>query len=398
MDANADHNSEPLKRMMAGPPIFVGGTFIKPSRVGGAEYMTYGIVEGLLRLGVSVELALNARESADARFFKRSSSYLSSGQLKIANCGPRMNRFVSETIDVPKAAHRSGARALLMPNYFTPPFRFGIPTLTSILDQQYLHYPKFFSPQKRLWLRAAHAFSLRSAQRVSVISTFVRDDVLNCHGARFAEKVITIPVGIDWSRFEQPPMNEESPNAGLPYILTVSSQYSHKNLETLLRAFSAIHREIPHDLVLVGQNRSALVGTRDGGHRDLVSIAHALGVQDRVKFTGHLDDSGVGAFYRHASAFCFPSLFEGFGMPVVEALGFGLAVVSTRRGSIPEVSCGLATLVEDPTNPEELAHSLLACLNKPNEYRPSPESVRALRERYSIQRVAAQYLAAISVG
>ena len=105
----------------------------------------------------------------------------------------------------------------------------------------------------------------------------------------------------------------------------------------------------------------------------LRGLIDELGLSDRVILTGYLDDAALGRWYRHAALFAFPSLFEGFGMPPVEALGFGLPVLTTDRTALPEVTLGLARLVSEPENPAAWASHLAEMLRtgaRPSTRRP----------------------------
>lgn len=376
-------------------PIAVSGVFLRPGRVGGAEFMLYGLVEGLLQLGESVTLFYPEGETLDPFFAGRTREACSTGALACRTLRVRGNRFVAETTQLMRRSRELQARELILPNYYTPPFRGHLKTLTAILDLQYLHYPQFFSPQKRLWLRAAHEFTLRRADRVSVISDFVRGDLLERYGTRYESRVRTIPIGISWDRFATPRKPEALSGRAAPFILSVASHYSHKNLATLIRAYARLASVLPHDLVLVGQRRANLIGVRDGSIVDLETLSASLGVANRVVMTGHASDEVVGWCYRNADLFVFPSLFEGFGMPAVEALGFGLPVVTTRCGSLPEVTRGLATLVERPEDVEELASTITSTLKRGALSRPSANDVESLRSYYDPARVARLYLEAL---
>ncbi|MHB1329542.1 MAG: glycosyltransferase, partial [Gemmatimonadales bacterium] len=200
------------------------------------------------------------------------------------------------------------------------------------------------------------------------------------------------PVGISWDRFDSPVTPSLLLGRDRPFILSVASHYSHKNLETLLRAFGKASRSIPHDLVLVGQRRAHLVGTRNDGVVDIETLTNELGLSERVIITGHTTDAEVGWCYVHASLFVFPSLFEGFGMPAVEALGFGLPTISTRCGSLPEVTRGLAHLISDPTDVDELADAIQECLRNPAALQPQAASIAKFRAHFAPKRIAQLYL------
>ncbi len=173
----------------------------------------------------------------------------------------------------------------------------------------------------------------------------------------------------------------------------MAAQYPHKNLHTLLRGFAELARR-EHDLrlVLCGQEPSGLSGVGVSGVA-LRPLADSLGIGDRVLFTGHLDDAALGRWYRHAALFAFPSLFEGFGMPPVEALGFGLPVLAAARTALPEVTLGLAGLVEEAESPGAWAAHMAEALR--SDARPMTADVARVRRTYAPEACAARYLDAI---
>ena len=114
-----------------------------------------------------------------------------------------------------------------------------------------------------------------------------------------------------------------------PYLLCVANSYPHKNIPVLIEAFSQLENEIPHDLVLVGQPRLGEPGVQQA----LKQIKDP----SRVQRLFHVSREALIALYQDADLFIFPSLYEGFGLPVLEAMMSGVPVLTTRMGSIPEV-------------------------------------------------------------
>jgi glycosyltransferase involved in cell wall biosynthesis len=286
--------------------------------------------------------------------------------------------------------------AVLFTNYFTAPFprtkrrpRF----VTVIHDLQYLHLPANFSRRKRAWLRAAHESTLRLADRTVTISDHVRGDVLHRYGHRWAGRTVAIHNPISWTRFDTDDGMPEGLGGG-PVVLAVAAQYPHKNLGTLVAAFTEMRRRGRHldaKLVLAGQLGAGLSGVAWTDSLD--GPIERGGLRDVVLETGYVDDRRLGALYRRASVFAFPSLFEGFAMPPIEAMGFGLPVLTSRRASIPEVTLGLATYVEDPLNPVEVADRLIEMLDDPAKWRPTPATVDRIRQAYDPVRIAERYRA-----
>jgi glycosyltransferase involved in cell wall biosynthesis len=377
---------------MASERLLINGIFLRAGRVGGAEFMLHGLVEGIARLGLPVTLLLPAENAfVSVDFLSHIEVLERESDLRVHRARTIGNRFLTEALETSGANRKFSANAIVSPNYFTPPLC-GVPAITAILDLQYLHFPQHFSAQKRVWLRLAHMHTLKQARFVPVISDFVRRDIVARLGDRSERKLVVIPVPVAWQRFTPSPSLPDSSGLTRPFVLSVASHYAHKNLGTLVRAFALIARRVPHDLVLVGQRRAQLIGTRFGGAGDLEQLVSSLGLTERVRFTGHVSDAEVGWYYRNATAFVFPSLFEGFGMPIVEALGHALPVITTDRGSLPEVSRGLAHAVRDPLDADELAERLERILQSPAAYAPSAEAVAGLRNDFSAETVGREYV------
>lgn len=345
----------------------VSAEFVRPGRVGGLEQALGYMIDGMASQLEPID-SLTIIGHASERLPRSNVRSISA---------PRQasNRFVQET----RTLRRVGPTvdSYFLPNYFTPPGRRRCRVVTMIPDLQYRHHPENFSPQKRLWQRWAHGSTLRRADAVVVFSDFVRLDILDRHGGRAADKVVTTPLPVSWSRFGH---GTGEVRHDRPYVLTVASHYRHKNLATLLRAFTRVRQEMPDlELVMVGQTGSALVGVRQA--EDVAALVHSAGLDGHVSVTGYIDDSTLGDWYRGAELFVFPSIFEGFGLPPVEALGFGLPVLTTRCASLPEVTRGLARHIDDPFDDEEMAAMIVEIVEAGE--RPSADAVSQFRAYYS---------------
>lgn len=369
--------------------IGVDATFVRPGVVGGAQQMLENLLD-----------ALAATAEPDDRLvaFGRPSREGSPGakRFRWVAAPSGGNRFLQSWRIL--RTHASGLDSIVFPNYFTPPGRRARrPRLVTVIhDLQYRTFPENFSRAKRLWLRYAHAATLRNADVVVTVSDHVRHDLLQRHGSRFERKLIAIPNPISWERFE---LGSDEPAfaADGRYVLSVSAHYPHKNLGTLLRAFADLRSRAGFDdvvLVLVGQRSDRLIGMEKG--MDLEAEAGRLGIAGAVRFTGYLSDGAVGSLYRGASLFVFPSLFEGFGMPAVEALGHGLPVLTTRCEAIPETTLGLATYVEDPRDAGEMADAMAAMISSPDTFRPDASSVERIRAVYALERIGGLYRRALT--
>jgi glycosyltransferase involved in cell wall biosynthesis len=302
------------------------------------------------------------------------------------------NRFLGEAYHVPRVSLGLGADGILFPNYFTAPTTFGVPSMTVVHDLLYRHIPDVFTRIKRLWLGASHSLTVRCATVVVAISQSVADDLCSAHGSAFSDRIVVIPNPIDWSRFTASDSTLPTPLQGNRYILSVAAEWPHKNVGTLVRAFAQARDQLAdYKLVLVGQFRNELRGHTRSGARSLSEEIALAGIQDRVVQTGHITDAELGTLYRRAELFVFPSLFEGFGMPPVEALGLGLPVITTRCGALPESTRGLATYVKDPMSAGELAETIITVAKQPHRYAPAQHDIQQLRELYAPGRIAALY-------
>jgi glycosyltransferase involved in cell wall biosynthesis len=275
--------------------------------------MLYNLLRGLWLNDVAFDLVLSDKEKLDQAFRQELMEWKKPRIVTSGGTGPRFIAEQRMCFD-----SKLSGNATLFPNYFTPPLlppRFGR-VVTIIHDFQFRHFPQYTPRRKRLWLAAAHSGTFRRADVVVVLSDFVRRDAVRYHGDLARQKLVAIPNPIAWEHLEA---GRAAASGAKPYILTVASQYPHKNLETLLRAFSLVRsRGVDVGLVVAGQHRSKLVGQMVGGD-DLEDLASDLGLGEQVRFTGHIGNLDLAGLYRNASIFAFPSLFEGFGMPPVEA-------------------------------------------------------------------------------
>jgi glycosyltransferase involved in cell wall biosynthesis len=369
--------------------------FIRPGRVGGAEHMARNVVCGLARaIPSDTTLRIVTAQTWEIG--------LHCGSVQWSRVKEPRNRFVNET----REAYRqwNAVDAILYPNYFTPP-RLGAsaPRIATVIhDLQYVHFPQYVSRRKRYWLRLAHEATLRHADSVIAISSFVRDDILTHYGRRWEEKVRTIPNPVSWSRFDDEAAVDPCARGWQSicngrFILSVAADYPHKNLLGLVRAFAELRREPKFSdvrLVLVGQHASRLVSTPDTMAAG--PEVGRLGIDSSVVITGYISDAEIGFLLRRATLFVFPSLFEGFGMPPVEALGMGLPVLVARTTSLPETTLGMAQYIDHPEDVHSLREHMAEMLEAPDRYRPMPGQIARIRDHYDVGRIGRLYYSALT--
>ncbi len=206
-----------------------------------------------------------------------------------------------------------------------------------------------FAPAFRRYLRAC----VRRADRVVTVSEHSRQDLIG-RLALPPDRVIVIPNGVS-ERFRPGPAGPAEASA--PEILYVGRRDPYKGLVTLVEALAEVRRTVP-------ETRLRVIGPADDRYPEAPERAKALGLEQAGAWSGHVDDDELVAAYRRASVLALPSRYEGFGLPVIEAMACGTPVVCFRGGSLEEVAGG-AALHPAPETSEGLATGLVRILTDP---------------------------------
>lgn len=212
------------------------------------------------------------------------------------------------------------------------PMASRVPGVVTVHDLAFLKFPEQVPATRRNWLIAGTRLSARKAKRIITVSESTRADLLEWLKLP-EDKVTAIPLAISprVKRVTGTSLDVFRMKWGLdrPFILAVGTLEPRKNLPTLLRAFARIKDEIDHELVLVGPE-----GWLTG---ELKSTLDELKLGDRVRLTGFVSDEELGGWYSAAELFAYPSWYEGFGLPSVEAMSCGAPVLASDTSSFPEV-------------------------------------------------------------
>lgn len=242
---------------------------------------------------------------------------------------------------------------------YVSPLFIRVPAIVTVYDLSFFLYPAYFRPLHRLYLRLGTRRALRQANRVIAISHSTKRDLVHLLNVP-AEKIDVIPPGVEAHFFAN---GSSAPAQGAslprplddPYVLFVGTREPRKNIPTLIRAFAQAKRaaRLPHRLVLVG-GRGWLDEPITRAIRDTAS-------EGDIIFPGFVSHKDLPQWYRCADAFVYPSQYEGFGMPVLEALAAGVPVITSNVSALPE-SAGDAALLIDPRNPDEIADALVRVL------------------------------------
>lgn len=256
---------------------------------------------------------------------------------------------------LPARARRAGVDVLHCPGPNVPLRTGALPLVVTVHDDVAWAHPQWMGRANVLQHRLVLERALPRAAAVITSSGFTREALL----ARLkldSERVHVVPLGVD-ARFhrEPDPASTDGPREGdLPYLLAVGTLQPRKNLEAALGAFErAVDAGLEHRLVVVGAR----------GWRDAALLARVEGSRHagRIRLAGFVADHELATLYRGADALLFPSRYEGFGLPALEAMASGTPVVAARAGALPEV-IGDAGILVDRDDPDALATALLELL------------------------------------
>ena len=226
-----------------------------------------------------------------------------------------------------------------------------LPKVVTIHEVQLYDRPEVFSAFERRYRRWAYDGSARSADVVIAVSDYVRRRLVE-EGVDPA-RVETIPYGIDHERWTPGPRPEDEralARHSLPerFVVYPANIWPHKNPERLVEAFAQVSDPSLH-LVLAGQTYGRL--------DPLLELARRLGIGERISHVGHVAPAEMPALLRRAFGVVFPSLYEGFGLPPIEAMACGVPIATSDRASLAEV-VGDAAIIFDPESPEAIADAI----------------------------------------
>ena len=241
----------------------------------------------------------------------------------------------------------------------------GIPYVCIIHDLQAIHYPQYFSLFRRIFLRYEWGHACRKAHKILTISNFCRQDLAE-HYSRAKSRLQTMYDPIpeqkyDWEQAETELRPQIKILAEREYYYCVSSLLPHKNLDTLLQTVERMSRQ-----GVWGERRLVISGV-GGNVQQIEERLEQYGIAGQVVLTGFVSDMERDYLYEHCRLFLFPSIFEGFGMPPIEAMRRGKRVVMTRCSCLEEVTRGRAVYVENPYDSAQWQEQIQAAESMPEK-------------------------------
>ena len=279
--------------------------------------------------------------------------------------------------------------------YFNPAF--GTPVLANcrraatIHDVVFERYPELVEPRLRRYLQRAARFTVDHADRILTVSEFSKGEICEVYGVA-PDRVSVVGNGID-PRFHPlalAPQRQATIRLNMrlpedaPFLLYVGAIEPKKNIENLLRAYARVRERIPHRLVLAGG--------QGGMPWDPRPAVDELGLGDSVRLLGYVPDEAVVELLNAADGFVYPSLYEGFGLPPLEAMACGKPTLVSNASSLPEV-VGDGALVADPHDVERLGDAILRIATDDALRAELAEKGRRRASEFTWQRAAKDLLA-----
>ena len=256
-------------------------------------------------------------------------------------------------------------KVFFTPSHYAP--RVSLcPSVISIMDLAFVHFPQYFAKKDLYQLHNWTKYSVKNAARIITISQASRSDILKEYGIS-QDKVIVVYPGIKpiktmstlephvyrWQEVRRKfDLSDE-------FILLVSTLQPRKNITRLIEAFSKLKEARNKELQLI------IVGKKGWLYEDILAAPTKFGVVNKVKFLDFVNDEELEVLYKNAQLFVYPSLYEGFGLPILEAMRFDCPVVASNVSSLPEAG-GKAALYFDPLNVEDMSKVMEKALSDKN--------------------------------
>ncbi|MGB1252165.1 MAG: glycosyltransferase family 4 protein [Candidatus Promineifilaceae bacterium] len=247
------------------------------------------------------------------------------------------------------------------PDFVLPPVAGNIPTLLTVHDLSFVHFADVYVPSLVSYLNKVVPWSVKRATHILADSEATKRDLISIYGVS-AEKITTLYAGV--SPHFRPITNAQSLQTmrqkydlgDAPYLLSVGTVQPRKNYRMLIRAFAPIAKRFPHNL--------AIAGGKGWLFDDILAEIEAQGLTGRVKFLGFVDDEDLPTLYSGATLFAMPSIYEGFGIPILEAMACNIPVVASNASCLPEVVADAGVLL-DPDEQQAWTDAIVDLLENP---------------------------------
>ncbi len=225
-----------------------------------------------------------------------------------------------------------------------------VPTIVSVMDLSYLHFPDTFKKNDLYQLTKWTKYSVKNASKVITISQSSKDDIIKFYKTA-PDKVKVVHLGLKELSMDKASTELESFGVEGKFLLFVGTLQPRKNIARLIEAFSKLPQHFLDEYQLV------VIGKKGWLYEEILAAPKKFQVEKRVLFLDYVSDEDLPSFYKKAELFVLPSLYEGFGLPVLEAMRYGCPVATSNVSSLPEAG-GEAAVYFDPENVEDIKKTI----------------------------------------
>jgi len=311
---------------------------ILSTRLSGVGYYALSLVQALARVGTDIEWVFFGADPSVDRLPRGENIHIEEVPRLVG-----VRRVLWEQTMLPRLAVQAGVEILHCPD-FSRPILTSFPVINTIHDLSYYASDRFFPLARRTYKRSMVRVAIKRSVGIIADSYFTRQEILE----RFSidlKRIFVIHLGVDSEQERQERIT------GPPFLLYVGTLEERKDIVTLVRAFTHLRerRRIPHRLILVGQ--------QGWGWPTIQDAIKSSTFRHEIDVRGYISRDEVLELYRSADVFVYPSVYEGFGLPVLEAMSCGTPVICSRAASLPEVAGDAAEYFE-PSSADDLAGAI----------------------------------------
>ncbi len=286
--------------------------------------------------------------------------------------------------------HKPKPDIFFSPTHYAPRFS-PVPTAVSIMDVSYIHFPELFRKRDLYQLKNWTAYSVKNASIVFTISHFSKNAILEEYKIPEDKIIVTYPgvkKGIDSSKVRLG-MDKIKKKYGISneYILFVGTLQPRKNIVRLIEAFKEIIKD-KEKLQLI------IIGKKGWLYDEILKAPKKYNIENNVKFLDFVTNEDLSSFYQNATCFVFPSLYEGFGLPILEAMQYDCPVITSNVSSLPEVG-GEAVLYIDPLSSSDIAAKIRMIINDPKLRKELIEKGKKQVAKFSWEKTARETLSVL---
>lgn len=330
--------------------IAIDLVWIKHNKMGGLESYARNLLDAFCKSSFDFKFILLLSQDNYRSFLM----YANDKRIELVKCqvqsGSLFKTVIWENLNLDKLVSECSVDFCFVPYYRQPIMRCKNKYLITIHDLIPLHFQENFSRLRMIWMKFYWREVINKSHHIIAISRFQKDDIVSqfhCNPNKISVLynpiIINKDIVTDFSSVEKLYGIEKQ-----RYFYTISSRYKHKNLDSILLMIKEM-KGLPD----FSKFKLVISGVNAGETDSLMEYIESLGIIEKCILTGFVTNEQRNSLLKYAYAFLFPSVFEGFGMPPIEAMKMGTKCITTRCASIPEVTQNRAIYVEDPYDPNE---------------------------------------------